>query len=91
MSGGRPPSRPHGHCLNPKCGHPTRTSGPHTAETKGMRRHVRNVCHPCDMKGYTPAVEELPDKLLFQDFAWTPELLADAVNYALEELLDDAA
>ncbi|QFG14892.1 hypothetical protein SEA_LYMARA_91 [Arthrobacter phage Lymara] len=91
MSGGRPPSRPHGHCLNPKCGHPTRTSGPHTPETKGMRRHVKNVCAPCAVKGYTPVPEDMPDTLLFQDFEWSPELLTDAVNYAMENMLDVAA
>ncbi|ASX98766.1 hypothetical protein SEA_COLUCCI_97 [Arthrobacter phage Colucci] len=88
----QPNSRCNGNCTNPECGRPTRTSGRVTPETKGMpRSNKAGVCARCEYAGYTPDPDAMSDAQLFEGFTWSPELLADAVDYALEEILYDAA
>lgn len=56
-----------------------------------MRRADKNgVCVVCRGKGFATDPESISDAILFDGFTWSPELLNDAVNYAMERL-DDAA
>lgn len=69
----------------PKCHTPTRSHGMPTKETAGLPKLIaaRNHCTRCD---YTSKNTGKPRDREFDGFAWTPELLKDAVDYALERL-----
>ncbi|QGZ17189.1 hypothetical protein HYQ19_gp090 [Arthrobacter phage DrYang] len=91
-----PDSEPAGACINPDCCALVRTNGNVTEETRMMRRRRANgSCEECGKKGYTPErgfdPDKLSDKMLFEGFQWTPELLKDAVQEAMGELFHDAA
>ncbi|AIZ01768.1 hypothetical protein ArV1_081 [Arthrobacter phage vB_ArtM-ArV1] len=85
------PAELRGNCANPECACPIRTGGYVTPETRGARRHSKDgVCTRCKRLGYNVSPEHLTDAQLFKEFEWSPELLADAVSYGMEQL-DDVA
>ncbi|APC44776.1 hypothetical protein SEA_ROSIEPOSIE_94 [Arthrobacter phage RosiePosie] len=79
-------------CVIPECQCPIRDCGRATPETKGMRRADKlGRCAVCREKGIPVPPGTITTSELLKDFEWSPELLADAVNYAMENMLDDAA